>query len=154
MFYPPNAVPTWHAASPHHPAERTAAEVVQRQLVGGRTFRTHATIEQFSGIEIGPIGIRRSGLMLDLGAAKFDLTGFLTEQGEVMAVALEYRTARFSAARMRWLLDAYRSLLAGLAEAPERVVSRVAWLEERGMTPFVVYRLLLGAVILIASPWL
>ena len=73
-------------------------------------------------------------ITLDLGASKFDLTLFVTEERGALRTAVEFRADRFDAVWMGGLLDHYEALLAHLPEDRERRVNEVPMLgaaEER-----------------------
>jgi amino acid adenylation domain-containing protein len=57
------------------------------------------------------------------GTAKFDLTMFVFESGSQLSGAIEYNTDLFDAARMVRLIGHFRTLLAAIANEPDRPVS-------------------------------
>jgi amino acid adenylation domain-containing protein len=64
-------------------------------------------------------------VILDLGASKFDLTLFATDNAGELGIAVEYRTDRFDEAWMASLLEHYGSLLEQLPSDPERAAAEV-----------------------------
>jgi amino acid adenylation domain-containing protein len=75
------------------------------------------------GLTVTPVDV-------DTGAAKFDLTAFVTPTPHGLTVTLEYDTGVYGAAAMRRMLGHYETLLAGIAGDPERSVSRLPLLTE------------------------
>ncbi len=71
---------------------------------------------QISGLDIEPVS-------LDYGWAKFDLTLFVTELPDSLALSLEYSTDLFDAPAMERMLQHYELLLSGLAADSDRPVS-------------------------------
>jgi amino acid adenylation domain-containing protein len=62
---------------------------------------------------------------LDLGASKFDLTLFATDNAGNLEIAVEYRRDRFDEGSMTRLLDHYGTLLQQLPSDPERTTAEV-----------------------------
>ncbi|HVT61656.1 MAG TPA: amino acid adenylation domain-containing protein, partial [Thermoanaerobaculia bacterium] len=83
----------------------------------------------------GAAGAAASGLAVgaveaDVGAAKFDLTLEVDEQGSGLGAALEHNTDLFDAHTARRMLGHFAALLAGFAAQPERRAGELPWLSE------------------------
>ncbi|MFD8221340.1 amino acid adenylation domain-containing protein [Streptomyces sp. NPDC059697] len=86
--------------------------------------------------DLGPIGLGEATLTPlqdDPGGAKFDLSLFLTQDGEQLQAMLEYRTSLFDAATVRRLQQHFLAALAAVAYEPACPVDEVPLLssEER-----------------------
>lgn len=114
-----------HASTPFH----TIAEALAPARGSDRhpLFQTMFVHQQRAPLpDLG--GARLEEVALDLGAAKFDLTLFLSEDDGGLEVAAEFRSDRFEAARIRQFLDHYETLLSGLAEDLRRPVAELPML--------------------------
>jgi amino acid adenylation domain-containing protein len=79
-----------------------------------------------------PLGeARLEPVALDLGAAKFDLTLFVTEAESGLEIGVEYREDRFDEIWMAQLLDHYETLLQQLPLQPERSTAEVPMLADQ-----------------------
>ncbi len=72
--------------------------------------------------------IRLEPVMIDLGAAKFDVTLFVTERAGTLETGVEYRTDLFDDGSMRQLLDHYEQLIEQLPCDLERPIADVPML--------------------------
>ena len=68
-------------------------------------------------------------IALDLGASKFDLTLFVTEDDGALQLAVEFRADRFDDVWMEALLDHYEALLEHLPADRDRPVHEVPMLD-------------------------
>ena len=74
---------------------------------------------------------RLEPVALDLGAAKFDLTLFVTEAEDRLDIGVEYRDDRFDEVWMEHLLGHYETLLQQLPLQPERSTAEVPMLADQ-----------------------
>ena len=74
---------------------------------------------------------RLEPIALDLGAAKFDLTLFVTEAEDKLEIGVEYREDRFDEIWMEQLLGHYATLLQQLPLQPERSTAEVPMLADQ-----------------------
>ncbi len=70
-------------------------------------------------------GLRVSGMGGESGAAKFDLTLFVEEQGDELGLVLEYNTDLFAAATIEEMLESFQRLMAGIVAEPGRSISSI-----------------------------
>ncbi|MDW8319484.1 MAG: condensation domain-containing protein, partial [Anaerolineae bacterium] len=93
---------------------------LQSSQAGAPTLRPQATSD---GLTISPVEAHS-------GTAKFDLTLFMTEEGDRLAGALEYNTDLFDHSTIERMLGHFQTLLAGIAADPDRRLSRLPLLTE------------------------
>jgi amino acid adenylation domain-containing protein len=67
-------------------------------------------------------GLEVSGAGGESGTAKFDLTLFVEERGEELALVLEYNTDLFAARTIEQMLESFRRLVEGIVAEPERSI--------------------------------
>lgn len=109
-----------------------------REIGGSRDAGRHPLFQSMLVLRQAPAK-RRLGdaelrpLTLDLGASKFDLTLFVTEDAGAPELSIEFRADRFEEDEMQRLLQHYAQVLEGLTAAPDRPVAAVEMLtpEER-----------------------
>ena len=76
-----------------------------------------------SGLTLGPVKAHS-------GTAKFDLTLFMTEEGDRLSGAMEYNTALFDASTVQRMLDHFQVLLSGVVESPDLPLSQIEILSQ------------------------
>ena len=85
---------------------------------------TPLSMLEFSGLTLTPWPI-------ETGAAKFDLTLFIEEDGTDLRASFEYSTDLFNAATISRLADHFQTLLAGIAARPESRLAELPLLTDR-----------------------
>jgi amino acid adenylation domain-containing protein len=86
------------------------------------------------GEEVELEGLHVSRVGGESGTAKFDLTLFVAEHGEELALVLEYNTDLFAGATIEQMLESFRRLVEGIVAAPERSIGSFEMIDaaERG----------------------
>lgn len=112
------------------PFERLARELA--------TDRAEGQNPLFDVMFVFQVGIRRQWkaheltietLDAETGTAKFDLTLFVTDEGQALQLALEYRTSLFQPETARRMLRHYGQLLRSIAANPDAPLNQLALLE-------------------------
>jgi amino acid adenylation domain-containing protein len=107
------------------PFERLVAELApERDLSRNPLFQVSASAQEAPrpGLDLGP-GVSAAMIQLRIPVAKFDLSFHLAREGEGLVASVEYASDLFDASTVDRLLGHLRTLLAGIAAAPEARVS-------------------------------
>jgi aspartate racemase len=113
------------------PFERLV-EVLHPQRDPGRTplFQVMFVLQNAPLPALKSPELELTPLEVEIGAAKFDLTLFVTESDEGLLATMEYSSDLFEAATIDRMLGHYRTLLEGVVAQPERPIGTLPMMTE------------------------
>ena len=113
-------------AHPDAPFEKLVEELKpERDTSRSPLFQTLFAYQQFSELDLSVYGIQSSALPVNTGAAKFDLSFYLEDDGSKVRLSVEYSTDLFRASTIERMVGHYFRLLERLVNSPERSLGQV-----------------------------
>ncbi|MGB9419307.1 MAG: condensation domain-containing protein, partial [Candidatus Acidiferrum sp.] len=113
-------------AHPDVPFEKLVEELKpERDTSRSPLFQALFAYEQFSKLDLSVHGIQSSPLPVNTGAAKFDLSFYLGDDGSQVELSVEYSTDLFRASTIARMLQHYSALLEQLVDHPQRSLGQV-----------------------------
>ncbi|MEO7326949.1 MAG: amino acid adenylation domain-containing protein, partial [Minicystis sp.] len=114
------------------PFERLVSELApERDMSRSPLFQGMFTLQNTPTASIALPGVRLRGLSAESATAKFDLSLTLTEGPEGMLGSLVYSTDLFKGATIERMAAHFQTLLARLAESPERPLRELSMLHDQ-----------------------